>query len=495
MCLRKVYVRDVIRRGIGNYFDCGRCPSCRQKLANRRARKIKNHEQTFSTPYFITLTYSNDFIPYARREDIEEAISEWYHNDEVAEIPIYRDAKAYYNRGERKVRYGRVQIGSVPYSLKSTHLPTDTLVGIRTLIRRNPDTYHYEPNKISVSYNADATNFIKRLRQNLYRLTGVRQKITYYKAPEYGPTTQRFHFHFIVWLPKTFSPLEVPSFIRAAWPFSDFDNYEVKDYCSPMSDAAAYVASYVNNDASVSELLQAVFKLRSSHSLGFGFNERLFGLQEIINQFKQGLFGYDTVYTNKKGECRQLFILYPKYVINRYFPKPKGYGRLTRSSVYNAFLHPAQYFAITPSVCSTTPSGLELHQSSLVDRYGCSVLFTEKESRYLQNKVLKTYYRYYFPLGFSYENYVNFVLDYHDARSTFLYKQSQSHHFVLDNLYQFFNLSNLLTSVRNDTVTYCLNRYGITDFDPNHFPSEISDERRLLDTYYNKIKQKKINAV
>lgn len=55
----------------GTYVPCGTCPSCLAAKANKRASLIRSTNPEGTTCYFVTLTYSNDFLPYV---DLNELI-------------------------------------------------------------------------------------------------------------------------------------------------------------------------------------------------------------------------------------------------------------------------------------------------------------------------------------------------------------------------------------------------------------------------------------
>ena len=53
---------------------CGKCEACQQEAACRRANRIRNHVHDGNIQLFITLTYSNDFVPYVKFSEFEKLL-------------------------------------------------------------------------------------------------------------------------------------------------------------------------------------------------------------------------------------------------------------------------------------------------------------------------------------------------------------------------------------------------------------------------------------
>ena len=59
--IRNAYTGKAVR------VSCGKCEACRQQKAALRANRIRNHSRFGYVSLFVTLTYSNDYLPYIRR--------------------------------------------------------------------------------------------------------------------------------------------------------------------------------------------------------------------------------------------------------------------------------------------------------------------------------------------------------------------------------------------------------------------------------------------
>lgn len=493
MCLSKVYVRDVIRGRNGSMlpmaFSCGKCPACKQAAADRRSRRIRNHHPKGFYSYFVNLDYSNKYIPYINKSDLYN----YAHVDSYRKgsyIPIYRNGTI---------------IGRHYISKSYDSEDFKSLSGIRTLLNRSKEIYKYDRNKISICFTPDIQRFFKRFRKILKSRYKVNIPLTYYYAPEYGPTTQRFHAHLLLWLPSFLRLSQVAYYVRKAWSFSDrLSKRKLIEYAR---NPASYVASYVNCSSDVSSLLQSEFRLRPTHSLFFGFNEDVFSLQKVLEAFRQGRFKYTTVRNTLDRGAEYIDVYYPKYVVDRYFPRIKGFSRLGRDALFYAYLNPRQYFNLYKlhSPCSyrfvrQIDGSLKkipgYHCTRFLQRGEFPFIFYGNELEYLANKISRTYEQFYKPLGYNYYDYIDIVISYNDRLATYKYIESQSHYDPFDNILEFFNLQQLLDGyVRNETISKYLTMDDYMRVDPDKLPCEIYRNDALTEKFYSHIKQRKKNAL
>ena len=64
MCTNRIKVTNKYV-GRSFYVDCGHCPACLQRKANKSCRKIiSEYGRPHSFMCFVTLSYDNDHIPY-----------------------------------------------------------------------------------------------------------------------------------------------------------------------------------------------------------------------------------------------------------------------------------------------------------------------------------------------------------------------------------------------------------------------------------------------
>lgn len=490
MCLSKVLVRDLIRKERYNYFDCGKCKSCLQKKANRRSSKIRNHHPEDFICFFITLSYSNKYVPYVKRDDFISANRDLAVCHSV-DVPIYRH---YYFRKNAGVEVSERCKRPVGYLTLDTRFPENELSSLSGLREKaSSRTFRYYQDKISVAYTPDIQKFLKRFRQNLFRAYKKRVPLTYYYAPEYGPTTQRFHAHLLLWLPSWFSEQMVRYELVEAWPYAD--GYRTKDFCEVARNPARYVASYVNSDSTVSHVLKTWAPLRPSHSLGFGFDNQYFTLASVLAAYGNKSYKFPIVRMSETGAFVSDNVIYPARVKYRYFPKVKGFSRCSRDTLFHAYTNPEKYFALSPISCGKTPSGDKLFMSNLVDVFGNPVPMTLSYCDYFVNYVKRTYLTYYQPLNISYYDACRIMIDYNIGFSLALYSDSQIDKSMSESLHSFFNLYFALSELKAPTIyPYVINSEP-TFLDCNTYYEECVEEIRLLDQYNKNIKQRKINSL
>lgn len=471
MCVNKVYVKDRYRLGnVGQYYNCGRCPACRQASANRRARRIVHHKDVTKCAYFITLTFDPEHIPYFRLSHLRQ-INECLLKGSSSEcLPIYFKNKA---------------VDSFILTESLTECDLQSFRGV------NVDK-SYDPDKISIAYNPVVQKFFKRLRSRLqYDFPDKEVRLSYYYAPEYGPTSQRFHIHLLIWFPAFLSEVQVKDYVCKAWPFARRDL--TASYVEIARSAARYVASYINCSADVSPALLKLFPLRPSHSLYFGFGEELFSLQNILDTYDYtGDFMYDTNRITSSGQFQSVSLRFPSYCFYRYFPKCKGFNRLSYPTLLRIYLFPKQYFRQSKKVDFYTDAGNPQYSSNIVDVYGVRLTFGEKESYYFANRLINTYERYWRNLIYSYTDFVYKCLDVLSSLASVTYKSQFDSISGTQLLQCFFNIDefkeDLPPSLSN--IASCL---SYIEYDCNKFESEIGLTREYALQYLNNIKTRKIN--
>lgn len=325
------------------YADCGKCPECQQRKANKRTARLKNSQFPGYVDYFVTLTYRNNNIPYIRRSDL-------YGNKDV---PIYRDyscRRCRINGNYQmalKFKKESSPVDYIPFNQLSPYLTTEEIRKLPKLKGQG------DSERISVLYYKDLQNFVKRLRINLQRRFGVSKPIYVFQCSEYGPTTFRGHFHVIVSVPKE-SMVECEHAICASWPY-DSESRKRESCELVRSTAASYVSSYVNRSSDFPNILSVrCIRPRHSFSREVGFSNWQFALSEILSKIRKGDLRYDVV-RNVNGTRVTSSFLLPKYVLDRYFIRFRGYSRLTYGEM-RALL--------------TSPESIYTSESYLIDKLG-----------------------------------------------------------------------------------------------------------------------------
>lgn len=499
MCCNKLFVGDLINgmrsKTRGNYFACGTCPACQQARANRRAARIRNHHPQKFIAYFITLTYHNDYIPYVSKADITDIYNHLLARPDCdcAILPVYRDYdfKAKFKEAQKEKVDGAIDEVLVRLDRRLNYEELNKLSGLRTILSRHPTRDYIDPDKISVCYTPDIQNFIKRIRQNYFRENGERLQMSYYSAPEYGPTFGRFHIHLVMWFPSSFTETTVFGMCKKAWPYEDM--YD-KTFCQVARSPSHYLASYVNCDSSVSLFLRLWFPLRPSHSLEFGFDSRDFQLHQIIgHEFGDRRFKYTYLAKTSDGTYVSRDAFYPAYVLYRYFPKLKGFNRLSRNALLGVYTNPYKYLVLNTTPVAKAPNGEPLYRSNIKDFNGNFMLYTEKEATSFLVRLFKTYCRYYIPLDINWYDYAEIVIDYLIRRPLELYKDSQSDDSPTLTTRRFFNLKDIANgTVRNFTIVQHIRGDIPEVYNCNTLPEEVNSTNILTQQFFNNVKQRKL---
>lgn len=378
MCQRKIRVK----RPDGSIFfaDCGKCPSCQQKHANRVAsmidlNKVKDGKHI---NLFLTLTYSNDFIPYVFKDDVYKVLDSYGCGERTSFIPVYRDYSV------RRVRVKKLDADFEHYVHKDWFRVSNAVTGVwyADKIKENdtfsrkvdyleifPDFYTsslkddidglhpfhvcvgvdercrkiYEPNqedKIGILLNSDIQNFWKRFDINLKRKYNYYGSYSRFSVGEYGSSSLRPHFHAILQIEKD-AFAEVYQSIFDSWKFADYDRLsagiEVEIH------AASYVASYLNKFEDIPPIYYyRPFKPKYSHSSHYGLSNDVFSLPSILSKFQQKDMRYTRKFKQEDTLVERLVML-PSSSISYYFPKIKGFNKLTSSEIALIYSNPQRY--------------------------------------------------------------------------------------------------------------------------------------------------------
>jgi hypothetical protein len=192
--------------------------------------------------------------------------------------------------------------------------------------------------KVGVTFYKDIQNFFKRLRQNLIRHHDIKPSFKYYACTEYGETYYRPHAHLLIIIPSELEKIYRQVIIES-WKRCDKDRL-----CRGLQvarNAASYLSSYVNSSVGLPLLFKtSSFRQKHSYSLGFGCDSSSFNLKSIISKVEQGSLTYDI--EDKTSSSGYSSLLVPQYVINRFFPKFKGYSRTPPSEMLRVLQRPAK---------------------------------------------------------------------------------------------------------------------------------------------------------
>lgn len=324
MCTNLKYVNNRYT-GARLLVPCGKCNACAQERANRSVTRIHNHQVPDSVCLFVTLTYSNGYVPYCLVSDLKDMQS-YCINDGRRDvykkyyIPIYRNQRCRWYSRSLLVEDGPFVIGSVCSDDVSSSFLSASYFPELSKAR----------NCVGFALYDDVQNFFKRFRQILIRDYNDTQSFSYFSVSEYGGKYHRPHFHLLLYV-KASSLSYIRSAIAKAWPYGDVLKSDKRIQVA--RDAAGYVASYTNSAASIPSVFKiSGFTPRKSHSFHFGHTHPSFSLDNILSRASEDDFTYPSK-IKVDGIPVDVNVPIPKYVVSRFFPKFVGYSRFSYSEI------------------------------------------------------------------------------------------------------------------------------------------------------------------
>lgn len=266
-------------------FPCGKCVECIQKYQNDWTFRLEQEYRDWKYAYFITMTYSNDRIPYVTLETpVESRVV--YDDDgftdyvEETEHPEYLD----------NIRNYFVKMP------ENKHLR-------RLRERLDEHSLYVHPDYIDVGIpvpsvsRVDVQNWLKRVReQYAYDHDGERLKFKYFICSEYGPSTFRPHYHAVIFV--DFNVADFSKYFISDWQ-SNYGNVKWKGQPikyfkkNGVGDAMAYVAKYCSkpsfaeNPYVVNHVVPRCFRLISK-KLGSNYMSDLIDKIEQWNDLSDG---------------------------------------------------------------------------------------------------------------------------------------------------------------------------------------------------------------
>ena len=366
---------------------CGHCDACKQEAAAKRAIRIRNNVTDGTVALFVTLTYSNNYVPYVLRSDLES-------ND--FEINVYRnaDVRYVYDRHSDLTRlkydFGTHPIARTYVSLlvRSTCVEVPNKYSTSALPSLNGLGHNY----IGVPYYPDIQQFYKRLRSYLERDYHYEKSFSYFTCSELGGHSYRPHFHALIFIPRAYESTFRAAIVKA-WPYAD--RRRTAKFIEIARDAASYVSSYVNSGADLPALFEEdMFKQKHSASKNFGVVLDCFSLRKVLEKIDSG----DLVYY-----CRKKFdgitdvhrLPIPKYVLYRYFPICKGFSWLSSSQLRSILLDPQKVGDVLTDFDYVATLNRDVYDYSYLSRsFDCGLFLRHLVAINRQCKLINPEYHY-----------------------------------------------------------------------------------------------------
>lgn len=451
--------------------NCGHCPSCLQEKANARSSRIRSNIKQGEICLFVTLTYDNKYVPYIDINDLRFGAN--------FDVPIRRHCQGRY------IRYGSEYQQSFVNTKHSVEgFPIDYIPYLkfgRTDVSSKSESRLYAlkglpSNQVGVCYFPDLQDFMKRFRQALTRNFHYYEKFTYFGCSEYGSHTQRPHFHLLLFCPACAEQI-FRAAVHKAWPYASYDVTERGIEIA--RDCASYVASYVNSGHCLSQVLSTSFtRQKHSYSHGFGLGLDSFSLRAILEKIDRRDISYSRR-VKFNGVESHVTLPIPKYALSRFFPKFKGYSRLTPDTLYqllHCFIGKSQHWNLVfsnPDARTVFYTREDIHSISVRLTHACEMF---------QNIT-----------GLSYMDFIRYYIDCWSIYSSNLLRRSLTSSYIptehYDNIVEAFEFHS--ESLSNLMLDFSLSRQHFV-LNPNRYRDRSISSTLNEMNYMRKCKQKRI---
>lgn len=220
--------RIITRRGEPMTIACGHCEACLNRKSSLSTLKVQLEDKGSKYCKFITLTYSNDYVPLAKFVPDGFGLCmlvSTSHRYGVGEIL----ATSYYDDADVSLLENKFNIeGFVPFLSKR-----DVQLFIKRL-RKNISTFYKQTRTLPHSEQIKEEDF----------------QIRYYAVGEYGPDHFRPHYHLLIWCESRLLHSSMGYLVHKSWPYGRIDCQ------TPVGTASNYVAGYLNSNCNLPRVLK-----------------------------------------------------------------------------------------------------------------------------------------------------------------------------------------------------------------------------------------------
>lgn len=286
------------------YVNCGHCVQCSNSKRKKLNLLLDLEIQNCKYCEFITLTYSDEFLPYLDFNAYFDNMLTCGLNADF--LPVHLGPRVSYSFGRSAVDKTAMNV-VVPFSVISKNFNRYALSDSLITYNKRVDAYFaLFPNRrrgcrvhnvVPVLWYSDLQKFIKRFRA--FCKKNYDAPFRYFAIGEYGTNSLRPHWHIVllhnslrlrnsfndvISLPQSTpeNPRECASeiFNSSLWSYGD---------CTTKTTdgrVASYISSYVNQSSDFPSILDA-FPQKEFHSIFLGENR---SYEQIATLFRQGHF-------------------------------------------------------------------------------------------------------------------------------------------------------------------------------------------------------------
>lgn len=347
---------------------CDKCEVCAQRKSGLNTLKCELESKSHNYTLFVTLTYSDDYVPMCKLESNVRLIPN-FSQEQLDKLPFLPSNDVLY-RTDKKQKYGY-------YVYNVTERKSYQYAVGEILDVYYPDRIS-DVQKLKEKFNLngcipylnkrDAQLFMKRLRKRLD------EKIRYYLVGEYGPVHFRPHFHLLLWFDEEKTLWRIYEAIRKSWSYGRIDASLSNGRCS------SYVASYVNSSCNLPQILKMDFSRPfANHSYFLG--------EQYLQKSKQEV--YENSFADFIHRGCEIGSSYTDVSVWRslktmFFPKCKGYSQKSDDERYYSY-------RLYGTASNTTGEATPMRQARYIADYIKKFGFSNEDLN--MDKMLRYFYK------------------------------------------------------------------------------------------------------
>lgn len=295
--IKCLHPQRVFNKYTGEFIlaECGKCEACLMKKNLSRKTRCQLENISHKYCYFVTLTYSNEYLPLLKLEYNYEA--------DFYDVCLYRENVSYYDKEKKDWMYKTSYNGAIIGNYIAPH-------GLYLFQLSKKVGLSYDKKIYPCLNSRDLQLFMKRLRKR------TNERIRFYACGEYGPIHFRPHYHLLLWFEREETIANIQQNISESWPFG------ITDFSACAGKAASYVASYVNCSQYLPEIL------RFPETSPFGRHSRYLG-EYVFDTTDEEFQEFEPLRINRRRVCcagLNTDIVLWRSIKDRKFPKCKGYS-------------------------------------------------------------------------------------------------------------------------------------------------------------------------
>lgn len=223
---------------------CRYCLDCLIDRSKRYSRMLLSYKKHGYLQLFVTLTYSNSFVPYIRLSDLSAFF-------EDGAVPyVYRDDDVYTfkSHGKWKIKHYGLTKSFFRFPERLVSSDVDSLPHLVKYHRKGCAPVMFN-DRVGVLLNHDVQRLFKSLRHHY--------DFTYYVVGEYGENTFRPHWHILFYLPVGSDLNAFRSLVVRYWKYCPVANMRFIKTIA----VERYISMYVTK---VSKLPSCMYHLQKS---------------------------------------------------------------------------------------------------------------------------------------------------------------------------------------------------------------------------------------